>query len=106
METSMAEHEDDWIRQRAYALWEEEGRPSGKDAAHWEQARREHGATGSKSVTSTSQKSTKSAGKTSPATSADVPPTPSGAAAKKSPSKGAGEKKSATKRSGKTTAGS
>lgn len=44
METSMAENEDDWIKKRAYALWEEEGQPHGKDAEHWEQARREYSA--------------------------------------------------------------
>lgn len=29
------------IRQRAYALWEQAGRPHGQDEAHWHQARRE-----------------------------------------------------------------
>jgi hypothetical protein len=29
------------IRQRAYALWEEAGRPSGLDKDHWLQAERE-----------------------------------------------------------------
>ena len=33
--------EDEWISQRAYALWEEEGRPTGRDFKHWEQARAE-----------------------------------------------------------------
>ncbi|SIQ12291.1 Protein of unknown function [Rhizobium sp. RU35A] len=28
----------EWIRNRAYALWEEEGRPHGKDAEHWTRA--------------------------------------------------------------------
>jgi hypothetical protein len=28
------------IRDRAYALWEEEGRPEGRAAEHWERARR------------------------------------------------------------------
>ena len=37
----MAENEDDWIRRRAYSLWEEEGRPSGRDAEHWERATQE-----------------------------------------------------------------
>lgn len=40
----MTESRDEWIKKRAYALWEEEGRPSGRDAAHWEQATKEHGA--------------------------------------------------------------
>jgi hypothetical protein len=38
METKMAESEQDWIKQRAYALWVEEGYPSGKDTEHWERA--------------------------------------------------------------------
>lgn len=32
---------DDHIRQRAYELWEREGRPEGRHDAHWDQARRE-----------------------------------------------------------------
>lgn len=32
--------EDD-IRRRAYELWEREGRPEGRQNAHWEQARRD-----------------------------------------------------------------
>ncbi|QRM57388.1 DUF2934 domain-containing protein [Sinorhizobium sp. BG8] len=31
----------EWIRKRAYAIWEAEGRPHGRDAQHWEQASRE-----------------------------------------------------------------
>ncbi len=34
----MTETQEQWIKKRAYALWEEEGRPSGRDFAHWEQA--------------------------------------------------------------------
>jgi Protein of unknown function (DUF2934) len=37
----MADSEE-WIRHRAYALWEEDGCAHGKDGAHWEQARREY----------------------------------------------------------------
>jgi hypothetical protein len=33
---------DDWISQRAYALWESEGRPEGRGDDHWQQAAREH----------------------------------------------------------------
>lgn len=29
------------IRARAYAIWEREGRPPGREKEHWEQARRE-----------------------------------------------------------------
>ncbi len=28
----------DWICKRAYAIWEAEGRPQGRDAEHWHQA--------------------------------------------------------------------
>ncbi len=37
----MTETREEWIRKRAYALWEDEGRPTGRDFAHWEQARAE-----------------------------------------------------------------
>lgn len=37
----MADSEQDWIKHRAYALWEEEGYPSGKDTEHWERAKLE-----------------------------------------------------------------
>jgi len=37
----MAETRDEWIQKRAYALWEEEGYPTGRDSIHWEQARHE-----------------------------------------------------------------
>ena len=33
---------DDWINQRAYALWEGEGRPDGRGGEHWQQAAREY----------------------------------------------------------------
>lgn len=31
----MPERDYDWIARRAYALWEEEGRPDGAHEAHW-----------------------------------------------------------------------
>lgn len=37
----MSEHDHDAIRNRAYALWEAEGRPEGKSLDHWTQAARE-----------------------------------------------------------------
>ncbi|MFN7103480.1 MAG: DUF2934 domain-containing protein [Pseudorhizobium sp.] len=37
----MADDKEEQIRRRAYALWEEGGRPADKDAEHWEQATRE-----------------------------------------------------------------
>lgn len=30
-----------WIRQRAYQIWEEDGRPEGQSLAHWLRAERE-----------------------------------------------------------------
>jgi hypothetical protein len=41
---AMTESRDEWIKKRAYSLWEKEGYPTGKDAAHWEQATKEHSA--------------------------------------------------------------
>jgi hypothetical protein len=32
---------DEWISNRAYAIWEDSGHPHGNDQAHWEQAERE-----------------------------------------------------------------
>jgi hypothetical protein len=44
-ETMMTAGFDEIVRARAYALWENEGRPMGRDAEHWrmseEEARRE-----------------------------------------------------------------
>lgn len=40
----MAETREEWIKKRAYALWEEEGYPTGRDSIHWEQARNERDA--------------------------------------------------------------
>lgn len=40
----MTESRDEWIKKRAYAIWEEEGYPQGRDAAHWEQAGKERAA--------------------------------------------------------------
>ncbi|MDQ0559961.1 tRNA(Leu) C34 or U34 (ribose-2'-O)-methylase TrmL [Rhizobium mesoamericanum] len=39
--SAMTETREEWIKKRAYALWEEEGRPAGRDFAHWEQAHAE-----------------------------------------------------------------
>jgi hypothetical protein len=33
---------DDWVSKRAYALWENEGRPEGRGEVHWQQAASEH----------------------------------------------------------------
>lgn len=32
------ETDDERIRKRAYAIWEEEGRPFGRDSEHWQRA--------------------------------------------------------------------
>jgi hypothetical protein len=42
--SAMTETQQEWIAKRAYALWEEEGRPAGRDHAHWEQALKERAA--------------------------------------------------------------
>ena len=34
----MADKANEWIARRAYALWEEEGRPAGRDSEHWHKA--------------------------------------------------------------------
>ena len=39
--SAMTETRDEWIKKRAYSLWEEEGHPTGRDSLHWEQARAE-----------------------------------------------------------------
>lgn len=37
----MNNDQEQWLQQRAYAIWEVEGRPDGRDREHWEQATRE-----------------------------------------------------------------
>lgn len=37
----MRDDREQWVQQRAYAIWEAEGRPDGRDREHWEQAERE-----------------------------------------------------------------
>ena len=34
-------YEEVWVRERAYWLWEEEGRPQGREFDHWVRARNE-----------------------------------------------------------------
>lgn len=38
----MDEIDEEWVRTRAYMLWERDGRVGGRDRDHWEQARREY----------------------------------------------------------------
>ena len=40
---AMSEHREQAIRERAYALWEQDGRPEGRSVAHWSQAEAEIG---------------------------------------------------------------
>ncbi len=40
----MAASQENWIKHRAYELWEQEGYPSGKDTEHWERAKLEYAA--------------------------------------------------------------
>ena len=75
----MAESREEWIKKRAYALWEEEGRPGGRDSVHWEQARKEREALEG-SAASPDGKDVKSKAKRSPRT-APPPPAPNGKAA-------------------------
>ncbi|MBB3441842.1 DUF2934 domain-containing protein [Rhizobium sp. BK379] len=40
----MTDRNEDSVRERAYAIWEEEGRPDGQDLRHWSDAEAElHG---------------------------------------------------------------
>lgn len=45
---------ESWIRDRAYSIWEREGRPEGRERQHWEQAAREVMAGGAGSNTTRS----------------------------------------------------
>ncbi|MCJ8520146.1 sRNA-binding protein [Pseudorhizobium tarimense] len=95
----MADTEDEWIKKRAYALWEEEGKPHGKDAEHWEQARREYSAfsltPARRSNTKRAETSASSPDLTSPAATTKKP------RSSKSAEKTAPEKKPAAKRTKK-----
>lgn len=37
----MSDNRQERLQQRAYEIWESEGRPNGRDREHWEQAERE-----------------------------------------------------------------
>lgn len=41
-EDAMNQSDAEWIEKRAYALWEEDGRPNGRDADHWRKAHQEY----------------------------------------------------------------
>ena len=44
-------HNEERIRQRAYELWEQEGKPEGREGEHWKQACREIEAEGGSPLT-------------------------------------------------------
>lgn len=46
---------NDRIRERAYELWEREGRPHGRDSEHWKTAEKELGAAPAASPTVTAK---------------------------------------------------
>jgi len=41
MQAKTAPNQEDRIKQRAYEIWETEGRPHGRDREHWDRAVRE-----------------------------------------------------------------
>lgn len=49
----MPEQKEQAIRERAYAIWEEEGRPDGKDLEHWRRAEDEINSAGEASENKT-----------------------------------------------------
>lgn len=75
-----------WIRSRAYELWEQDGQPHGKDAAHWEQARQEY-ESGMADAKSERPKKTPARRKPAAAAAADSQPVSEAAAAPKAKAK-------------------
>jgi hypothetical protein len=73
----MGQDWDDRIRKRAHEIWEQEGRPHGKEREHWERAERDVGAGDLPPLADTAVK------KRAPARPAAAKKTP----AKKSPAK-------------------
>ena len=53
----MIENSDDAVRERAYAIWEREGRPDGQHESHWKQALVELGLLNPPELESQGQKS-------------------------------------------------
>ncbi|MFB9949464.1 DUF2934 domain-containing protein [Rhizobium puerariae] len=79
----MSDSEEEWIRKRAYALWEEEGYPTGKDREHWERAKLEHatlGPTASKATPPSRSRKTAAAVKPPKAAKEAAPKAPKTAA--------------------------
>lgn len=90
----MADSKDDWIKKRAYALWEEEGQPQGKDAQHWEQASQEYSAFALKPARRSTPKAAKASNSAPDLASAETGPQKQSA---KKADKGASEKKPASR---------
>lgn len=79
----MTESRDEWIKKRAYSLWEEEGYPTGRDQHHWEQAMKEravmettapHGLTVKPKAKSATPAKSAAKSKTSAKSTVTVPP--------------------------------
>ena len=102
------------IRERAYEIWEEEGRPHGREAQHWQQAAgemadaqresRETGKPARKTTTQNASRTKSAEGKTASKKSASGDPTGK-KPAKASPEKGAGQTRTGIRkpRTGKTS---
>ena len=56
-----------WIRERAYSIWEMEGRPEGRERQHWEQATRDVISRGKGSTAEAAPMRSTSSGKPGPA---------------------------------------
>lgn len=102
---------EEWIKNRAYALWEEEGRPHGKDTEHWERAAQEYTSMNGAAQTAKPARKTKASEAKTPktATAAEVSEPPAKtkpAARKKAAPKGedADANPAPTKRTRKTPA--
>jgi hypothetical protein len=81
------------IRDRAYHLWEAEGRPHGREAEHWERARREFDAA-AKPARADQSAGVAPLGGIEPAI--DAPPAQRSSAAAKPPTKAASRSAAAT----------
>lgn len=71
----MENDREELIRRRAYAIWEQEGRPDGQEQRHWEQAAREMQGQGGSNPDGATKAATK-------AVSTPKPPAPRGRSAR------------------------
>src|ERR1700712_3618080 len=83
----MTESRDEWIKKRAYSLWEDEGYPTGKHHTHWEQATKERNVM---EKTSPNGLEVKPKAKRSPAPKASAAKAPASSGAKSAASTGNG----------------